>query len=66
MYEELFKSFDAWEALYKARKAKGLSKWEQLSHIAEKLEGIECPHVKRTLKLTAGRVIPMEHSCFVK
>lgn len=48
MYEKLFKSFDAWEALYKARKAKGLSKWDSLSHIADKLSGKHAKHITFT------------------
>lgn len=31
--------FDAWEPLFKARKAKGLDKWERLRHLSEKLQG---------------------------
>jgi hypothetical protein len=34
-----FGVFDAWETLEKARKAKGLSQWERLKPLAEKLEG---------------------------
>lgn len=37
--ESLLDVFDAWEPLLKARKAKGLAKWDKLSHMAEKLKG---------------------------
>lgn len=39
MTDDLFDKFDAWEPLFKARKAKGLDKWERLKNISEKLQG---------------------------
>jgi hypothetical protein len=39
MYTDLFKAFDAWEDLYKAKKAKGLDNWARLEHLATKLAG---------------------------
>jgi len=43
--EDVFKIFTAWEELYKARKAKGLDKWERLQHLAEKLAGKHSKHI---------------------
>lgn len=37
--EILFEVFDAWEPLLKARKAKGLDKWDRLKSIGKKLQG---------------------------
>ena len=39
MNDDLFKIFDSWEPIIKARKAKGLDKWEKLKPIAAKLQG---------------------------
>jgi hypothetical protein len=39
--EILFEVFDAWEPLLKARKAKGLDKWDRLKSIGKKLQGKE-------------------------
>lgn len=39
MTDVLFTYFDAWEPLFKARKAKGLDKWAKLQPLAEKLSG---------------------------
>ena len=38
MFESLLEVFDSWEPLIKARKAKGLAKWDKLSRIADKLK----------------------------
>lgn len=37
--KELFDHFDAWEPLLKARKPKGLDKWDRLQRLSEKLQG---------------------------
>lgn len=36
---DFFDHFDSWEPLFKARKAKGLDKWERLRSLSEKLQG---------------------------
>lgn len=35
----IFDHFDSWEPLFKARKAKGLDKWERLRSLSERLQG---------------------------
>lgn len=37
--KDIFDIFDSWEPLMKARKAKGLSQWDRLKNISEKLQG---------------------------
>ena len=53
MYEDIFRVFDSWEEIYKARKAKGLNNWDRLGHMALKLAGkgskditFSCAHPK--------------------
>lgn len=38
-HDSLFAHFDAWDSLFKARKAKGLDKWSRLKNLSEKLQG---------------------------
>jgi hypothetical protein len=44
----LLEVFDAWEPLVKARKAKGLQKWDKLQGVAHKLEGKQSKHISFT------------------
>jgi len=37
--DSLFEVFDAWEPLFKARKPKGLDKWDRLKNLSQKLQG---------------------------
>ena len=48
LLEALVKSFDSWEYLAKARKAKGLDKWKKLLPLSEKLSGKKASHISYT------------------
>ena len=48
MVEVLIKSFDSWEYLSKARKAKGLDNWKKLLPLSEKLSGKKANHISFT------------------
>lgn len=46
--DALFKAFDAWHDIHKARKAKGLDNWAKLSHLADRLAGKGSKHISFT------------------
>lgn len=58
---DLFSYFDAWEPLLKARKAKGLDKWERLKNIAEKLQGKDVKAIAFTCAHPSHAGEPVKH-----
>ncbi len=58
---ELFTYFDAWEPLFKARKAKGLDKWAKLQPIAEKLAGKDVKAIAFTCSHPSHAGEPVRH-----
>lgn len=58
---ELFSYFDAWEPLFKARKAKGLDKWAKLQPIAEKLAGKDVKAIAFTCSHPSHAGEPVRH-----
>lgn len=58
---DIFKIFDAWEPLIKARKAKGLDKWAKLQPIAEKLQGKDVKAISFTCSHPSHAGEPVRH-----
>lgn len=58
---DLFDFFDAWEPLFKARKAKGLDKWAKLQPIAEKLQGKDVKAIAFTCAHPSHAGEPVRH-----
>ncbi len=58
---DLFSFFDAWEPLFKARKAKGLDKWAKLQPIAEKLQGKDVKAIAFTCSHPSHGGEPVRH-----
>lgn len=58
---DLFDFFDAWEPLFKARKAKGLDKWAKLQPIAEKLAGKDVKAIAFTCAHPSHGEEPVKH-----
>lgn len=58
---DLFTHFDAWEPLMKARKAKGLDKWDRLKGIAEKLQGKDVKAIAFTCSHPSHNGEPIRH-----
>lgn len=59
--KELFDSFDSWEPLFKARKAKGLDKWDRLRNISEKLQGKDVKAISFTCAHPSHSGEPAKH-----
>lgn len=58
---DAFSSFDAWEPLFKARKAKGLDKWSRLKNISEKLQGKDVKAISFTCAHPSHAGEPVRH-----
>ena len=58
---DLFSLFDAWEPLFKARKAKGLDKWAKLQPLAEKLKGKDVKAIAFTCAHPSHSGEPVRH-----
>ena len=59
--KEIFEAFDSWEPLLKARKAKGLSKWDRLKNISEKLQGKDVKAISFTCSHPSHTGEPVKH-----
>jgi|694.fasta_scaffold01119_35 hypothetical protein len=57
----LFTYFDAWEPLLKARKAKGLDKWDRLRELSHKLQGKEVSAISFTCAHPSHAGEPVRH-----
>lgn len=58
---DLFDHFDSWEPLLKARKAKGLDKWDRLKNISEKLQGKDVKAISFTCSHPSHAGEPIRH-----
>ena len=58
---DVFVYFDAWEPLFKARKAKGLDKWAKLQPLAEKLAGKSVKAISFTCSHPSHAGEPVKH-----
>lgn len=59
--KSIFDDFDAWEPLFKARKAKGLDKWDRLKNISEKLQGKDVKAISFTCAHPSHGGKPVRH-----
>lgn len=60
-FKNLFGFFDAWEPLFKARKAKGLDKWAKLQPLSEKLKGKDVKAISFTCCHPSHGGEPVKH-----
>lgn len=58
---DFFNNFDSWEPLFKARKAKGLDKWDRLKNISEKLQGKDIKAISFTCSHPSHGGEPVKH-----
>lgn len=60
-HDYILSMFDAWEPLLKARKAKGLDKWERLQSVSDKLQGKDVKAISFTCAHPSHNGEPVKH-----